>query len=165
MIRFDNGVGLFLATRLTLQYYQQVKPILDKTRVNDAGEVSGLYHANYILSKRFPRRLRPYFAHAPKVITRSLHHEASLMFESHLTTSSQRRFREVHHGQGDIQMQWLLSSLRVRPGRSHGANDRSSAGEKRYCGHMLWRAWDMLSQLNRVFGTAMCDANCTVCSI
>ncbi|WVW78190.1 hypothetical protein I302_100141 [Kwoniella bestiolae CBS 10118] len=55
VIRFDHG------------YYQQVRPMLDKNRFNDAGEVGGLYHANYLLSQRFPRRLRPYFAHVPKV--------------------------------------------------------------------------------------------------
>ncbi|WWD21714.1 hypothetical protein CI109_106201 [Kwoniella shandongensis] len=101
VIRFDHG------------YYQQVRPILDKSRFNDAGEVGGLYHANHILSQRFPRRLRPYFAHVPKVITRSLHHEASLMFKEDLAASSQRRFREMTLGEGDIQMQWLLTSLRV----------------------------------------------------
>jgi 3-O-alpha-D-mannopyranosyl-alpha-D-mannopyranose xylosylphosphotransferase len=104
VIRFDHG------------WYQQVRPILDKTRINDAGEAGGLYHANYVLSKRFPRRLRPYFAHTPKVITRGLHHEASLIFKEDLFTSSRRRFREVTHGEGDIQMQWLLTSLRVGSG-------------------------------------------------
>ncbi|WWD07409.1 3-O-alpha-D-mannopyranosyl-alpha-D-mannopyranose xylosylphosphotransferase [Kwoniella europaea PYCC6329] len=101
VIRFDHG------------YYQQVRPMLDKNRFNDAGEVGGLYHANYLLSQRFPRRLRPYFAHVPKVITRGLHHEASLMFKEALAESSQRRFREMMLGEGDIQMQWLLTSLRL----------------------------------------------------
>nr|XP_018999326.1 uncharacterized protein I203_08102 [Kwoniella mangroviensis CBS 8507]OCF62787.1 hypothetical protein I203_08102 [Kwoniella mangroviensis CBS 8507] len=101
VIRFDHG------------YHQQVRPMLDKNRFNDAGEVGGLYHANYLLSQRFPRRLRPYFAHVPKVITRGLHHEASLIFKEALAESSQRRFREMMLGEGDIQMQWLLTSLRV----------------------------------------------------
>ncbi|OCF33813.1 hypothetical protein I316_04525 [Kwoniella heveanensis BCC8398] len=101
VIRFDHG------------YYQQVRPLLDKNRFTDAGEVGGLYHANYLLSQRFPRRLRPYFAHVPKVITRGLHHEASLMFKEALAQSSQRRFREMSLGEGDVQMQWLLTSLRV----------------------------------------------------
>ncbi|EIW71073.1 hypothetical protein TREMEDRAFT_67553 [Tremella mesenterica DSM 1558] len=101
VIRFDHG------------YYQQVKPVLDKTRFNDAGEMGGLYHANYLLSQRFPKRLRPYFAHVPKVITRGLHHEASLMFKEALMESSSRRFRELMYGEGDVQMQWLLTSLRV----------------------------------------------------
>lgn len=97
------------------QFNQQVRPILDKKYFNEAGEVGGLYHANWLLSQRFPRRMRPYFAHVPKVITRGLHHEVSLMFKEALTTSSSRRFRELHKGEGDIQMQWLLTSLRVRP--------------------------------------------------
>ncbi|WVR04824.1 hypothetical protein IAU60_001836 [Kwoniella sp. DSM 27419] len=101
VIRFDHG------------YYSQVRPLLDKNRFNDAGEIGGLYHANYLLSQRFPRRLRPYFAHVPKVVTRGLHHEASLMFKEALAMSSQRRFREMMLGEGDVQMQWLLTSLRV----------------------------------------------------
>jgi 3-O-alpha-D-mannopyranosyl-alpha-D-mannopyranose xylosylphosphotransferase len=75
--------------------------------------MGGLYHANWVLSQRYPRRLRPYFAHVPKVVTRGLHHEASLMFKETLLTSSKRRFREMMYGEGDIQMQWLLTSLRV----------------------------------------------------
>jgi 3-O-alpha-D-mannopyranosyl-alpha-D-mannopyranose xylosylphosphotransferase len=35
------------------------------------------------------------------------------MFKETLFASSQRRFREVKHGEGDIQMQWLLTALRV----------------------------------------------------
>lgn len=99
------------------QYHQQVKPKLDKSLINEAGENGGLYHANWLLSQRFPKRLRPYFAHVPKVITRGLHHEASLMFAEALTLSSSRRFREMMIGNGDVQMQWLLSSLRVGRGR------------------------------------------------
>lgn len=88
--------------------------MLHKALFNDAGESGGLYHANWLLSRRFPRRLRPYFAHVPKVITRGLHHEASLMFREALTISSQRKFREVMEGSGDIQIQWLLTSSTLR---------------------------------------------------
>jgi hypothetical protein len=35
------------------------------------------------------------------------------MFEHHLFNSTQRRFRESTTGVGDIQLQWLLISLRV----------------------------------------------------
>lgn len=101
VFRFDDG------------YYQQITPKLDKGWVNDAGEMGGLIHANWMLSQRFPRRKRPYFAHAPKVVTRSMHHEASLMFERALTTSSRRRFRELPIGEGDVQMQWLITQLKV----------------------------------------------------
>lgn len=99
--------------RLDYNYNQQVRPVLDKRLISDAGESGGLYHANWLLSQRFPRRLRPYFAHVPKVITRGLHHEASIMFEDALTTSSQRKFRELPIGEGDVQMQWLLTALRI----------------------------------------------------
>lgn len=106
-------VDVLVLTAGPRQFYQQVKPLLDKAWINDAGEVGGLYHANWLLSQRFPRRLRPYFAHVPKVITRGLHHEASLMFEDALTAAGQRQFRELPIGEGNVQMQWLLTALRV----------------------------------------------------
>ena len=90
-----------------------MRPVLDERLFNEAGENGGLYHANWLLSQRFPKRLRSYFSHVPKVITRGLHHEASLMFAEALVTSSSRAFRELKVGHGDVQMQWLLTSLRV----------------------------------------------------
>ena len=120
VIRFDPGVSCAAAccvkslpSLTCFKYYQQVQPVLESWRQTEAGETGGLYHANYILSKRFPNRLRPYFAHAPKVITRNLHHEASLMFQDALTLSTTRRFREAKIGVSDIQIQWLLTLLRV----------------------------------------------------
>ncbi|KAL7419077.1 Xanthine phosphoribosyltransferase 1 [Cryptotrichosporon argae] len=101
VFRFDHGYG------------QQVVPKLQQRYFSNAGELGGLYHACWLLSQRFPKRRRPYFAHAPKVITRSLHHEASLMFKEALTQSGQRRFRELAMGHGDVQMQWMLTALRV----------------------------------------------------
>jgi 3-O-alpha-D-mannopyranosyl-alpha-D-mannopyranose xylosylphosphotransferase len=95
------------------QYNQQVRPIIETWRQTEPGESGGLYHANVILSKRFPKRLRAYFAHAPKVITRNLHHEASIMFQDAITLSGTRRFREAKIGISDVQIQWLLTSLRV----------------------------------------------------
>lgn len=132
MIRFDDGVRVdeVFADK---QFYQQVRPILDKKNLNDAGETGGLWHANYVLSKRFPKRLRPYLPHVPKAVTRGLHHEAALMFEKDLYISTQRQFRESKRGVGDIQMQWLLISLRVS-GELNWAEGRSSDGEKLYCG-------------------------------
>lgn len=87
---------------------------MEAFRQTEAGEVGGLYHANWLLSLRYPKRLRPYFAHAPKVISRNMHHEASIMFQDALTLSSTRRFREAKIGVSDIQIQWLLTMLRVR---------------------------------------------------
>lgn len=119
VIRFDQGVSsrnhasLQVLTKTRSQYYQQVKPLLDKAWINDAGEVGGLYHANWLLSQRFPRRLRPYFAHVPKVITRGLHHEATIMFADAINAAAQRQFRELSIGEGSVQMQWLISSMRV----------------------------------------------------
>lgn len=101
--------------------------------MNDAGETGGLWHANFVLSKRFPKRLRPYLPHVPKVVTRSLHHEAALMFEKDLFVSTQRRFRESTRGVGDIQLQWLLISLRVSAWLDL-TDIRLSGGEKHYYG-------------------------------
>ena len=110
----DWWSGLYgTVLRLDYNYNQQVRPLLDKKFLNNAGENGGLYHANWLLSQRFPKRLRPYFAHVPKVITRGLHHEASIMFEDAMTRSAQRKFRELADGEGDVQMQWLLTALRI----------------------------------------------------
>lgn len=35
------------------------------------------------------------------------------MFAEAITSSTARRFRELNVGHGDVQMQWLLSSLKV----------------------------------------------------
>lgn len=35
------------------------------------------------------------------------------MFENAITSSAQRKFRELVDGEGDVQMQWLLTSLRI----------------------------------------------------
>lgn len=99
--------------RFKTAWFQWIKPDIDDGHITDTGEMGGLYHANYLLSARFPKRKRPYFAHAPKVITRGLHQEASLMFKEALTLSSTRRFRELRIGNGDVQIQWLLTQLRV----------------------------------------------------
>lgn len=127
------------------QFYQQVRPVLDRKNINDAGETGGLWHANYLLSRRFPKRLRPYLPHVPKVVTRTLHHEAVLMFKDELYTSTQRRFRESKAGRGDIQLQWLSISLRVRPSHicitfAGRLNDRSNDGGRPYCGHSSLRS-------------------------
>ena len=124
--------------RFDPSWKDQVKPILDKNKFTEAGEAGGLFHANWLLSHRYPRRLRPYSAHVPKVITRGLHHETSLMFAEVLEQSTRRRFREVRLGHGDVQMQWLLLSLRVGcllSGRvlAH-TDDRSKGGGKVSCG-------------------------------
>lgn len=99
--------------RFKTQWCQWIKPDVDDAHIKDTGEMGGLYHANMLLSGRFPKRKRPYFAHAPKVITRGLHQEASLMFKEALTLSTTRRFRELRIGNGDVQIQWLLTQLRV----------------------------------------------------
>ncbi|KLT42836.1 hypothetical protein CC85DRAFT_285184 [Cutaneotrichosporon oleaginosum] len=94
-------------------FYQQPRPVLDKKLFNDAGETGGLVHANYFLSKRYPRRRRPYILHGPRVMSRNMHHEASIMFKDALTGSSSRRFRELKDGPPDIQIMFLMTALKV----------------------------------------------------
>lgn len=134
--------------RFDPNYHQQVKAILDPKLFTEAGENGGLYHANWLLSQRFPKRLRPYFAHVPKVITRGLHHEASLMFSEALTLSSSRQFREMNVGHGDIQMQWLLSSLKVERWREALLWTYVVAN----LGHSGWWSTSARSALDDMFG-------------
>ncbi len=42
-----------------------------------------------------------------------MHHEASIMFEHALTLSSQRRFRETPIGEGDVQVQWMITQMKI----------------------------------------------------
>ncbi|BEJ06147.1 hypothetical protein CcaverHIS641_0306690 [Cutaneotrichosporon cavernicola] len=88
------------------------KPVLSKKLFNDAGETSGLVHANHYLSNRFPRRRRPYVLHGPRVMSRTMLDEASIMFADVLKTSSARRFRELKHSP-DIHIMWLMTALKV----------------------------------------------------
>lgn len=77
------------------------------------GEYGGLFHANWLLSQRYPVRQRPFLEHVPKVITQSLQVEATLMFDNATTVSASKRFRELKIGHGDLQTQWLQNALRV----------------------------------------------------
>lgn len=114
VFRFDKSVRSF-SLRLSAyrQFYQQPRPVLDKKLFNDAGETGGLTHANYFLSRRFPRRRRHYVLHGPRVMSRNMHHEASIMFKDVFTASSSRRFRELTGGPPDVQMMFLMTSLKV----------------------------------------------------
>ncbi|BEJ13631.1 hypothetical protein CspHIS471_0308050 [Cutaneotrichosporon sp. HIS471] len=98
--------------RFDKSFYQQPRPVLAKKLFNDAGETSGLVHANHYLSNRFPRRRRPYVLHGPRVISRAMLDEASIMFADVLKTSSARRFRELKDSP-DIHIMWLMTALKV----------------------------------------------------
>ena len=91
----------------------QVPPKLDPQLLTEAGENGGLFHANFLLSQRFPKRLRHYAAHVPKVIPREIHHEVSLIFRDALNVSGMKKFREVALGDGDVQSLWLTMHLQV----------------------------------------------------
>ena len=91
----------------------QVKPVLDPDIAKEGGENGGLFHANWLISQRFPKRLRHYASHVPKVIQKALHHEANLMFPEAFAESGMRRFREKDQGPGDLQSLWLTIWLGV----------------------------------------------------
>ena len=90
-----------------------VKPQLSPNLFSTAGEWGGLQHASLLLSNRFPKQSRMYLHHMPKSLSRSLVHEASIMFAGELTTASTRGFRESKRGLADIEMAWLVTHLRI----------------------------------------------------
>ena len=140
------------------QYDQQVKFTMVSADLNGPGENGGLYHANSLLSQRFPKRLRQYTSHVPKVISRELHHEMSLMFREPLTTSGIRRFRESSVGHGDVQTLWLTMHLRIERWReallwSFAVAGMGTIGE--------WGVWgrDARDHLRHLFGLVEGDEN------
>ncbi|GMK56901.1 hypothetical protein CspeluHIS016_0307410 [Cutaneotrichosporon spelunceum] len=90
-------------------FYQQPRAVLDRKLFNDAGETGGLVHANHYLSRRFPRRRRPYIQHGPRVISRTMLHETTTMFKNVLSSG---RFRESKNAP-DIHVMWLMAALKV----------------------------------------------------
>lgn len=91
----------------------KVPPHLNPAFFKTDGEVGGLLHAAYLLSLRYPGRIRPHLEHMPKTITQSLQIEATLMFSNASRMASSKRFRELPIGHGDIQSQWLQNLLRT----------------------------------------------------
>ncbi|WWD21565.1 hypothetical protein CI109_106051 [Kwoniella shandongensis] len=91
-----------------------VPPMMSSiSQISDPGEWGALQHANQLLSARFPLRKRMYMHHLPKTQSRTLAHEASIMWEKELTLASTRGFRESKKGEGDVEMAWLITHLRV----------------------------------------------------
>ncbi|RSH78093.1 uncharacterized protein EHS24_002549 [Apiotrichum porosum] len=90
-----------------------VKPVIASNLLSHSGEWGGLQHANFLISQRFPSRTRQYMHHLPKSLTRSLMHEAQVMFAKQLTLASTRTFRESRRGVGDIEMAWLVTHLQI----------------------------------------------------
>lgn len=91
----------------------RVPAILDPTKVTDTGEWGGLQHANYLLSRRFPDRSRHYLHHLPKTLSKPIIHEAMHMFGEEIALASSRPFREVTVGNGDIEMGFMVTHLRI----------------------------------------------------
>ncbi|WVQ75949.1 hypothetical protein IAR50_005584 [Cryptococcus sp. DSM 104548] len=99
LVRFDPGL-------LVPQY------MTDK-QLTDPGEWGALQHANALLAARFFPRKRLYMHHLPKTQSRALLHEASVMWAPQLGTASSRGFRASKRGEGDVEMAWLITHLRV----------------------------------------------------
>ncbi|ORX35916.1 hypothetical protein BD324DRAFT_629532 [Kockovaella imperatae] len=99
--------------RFDMTYGMQVPARLDPELITEPGENGGLFHANYLLSQRFPDRSRHYAAHVPKVISREIQNELGIMFKDKLFISGEKRFREMALGDGDIQTLWMNLHLRV----------------------------------------------------
>lgn len=90
-----------------------VEPKLTPTLLSSSGEWGGLQHAAYLISQRFTTRQRMYEHHMPKAMSRSLTHEASIMFAEPLAVATTRTFRESKRGVGDIEMSWLVTQLQI----------------------------------------------------
>ena len=51
--------------------------------------------------------------HLPKSLSRSIVHEASIMFAEELTVAATRGFRESKRGLADLEMAWLVTHLMI----------------------------------------------------
>ncbi|WWD00665.1 hypothetical protein V866_007600 [Kwoniella sp. B9012] len=90
-----------------------VNPSMTPMQLTDSGEWGALQHANQLISKRFPARRRMYLHHLPKIQSKHIMNEALTMFREDLSVSTTRTFRESKRGQGDIEMAWLTTNLRI----------------------------------------------------
>ena len=75
--------------------------------------MGSLRHANHLLSRRFPKRLRPYLLHGPKVVVKAIHKEVGEAFAADIEIARTRRFRESRTGNGSISFHWLCASWQV----------------------------------------------------
>ncbi|TXT03812.1 hypothetical protein VHUM_04333 [Vanrija humicola] len=91
----------------------KVEPKIAEKLLSSSGEWGGLQHAAYLISERFTTRKRMYENHVPRAMSRSLTHEASIMFAEQLSTATTRTFRESKRGVGDIEMSWLVTHLQI----------------------------------------------------
>ncbi|OCF45807.1 hypothetical protein I317_00295 [Kwoniella heveanensis CBS 569] len=91
-----------------------VSPLFDgATQTSDGGEWGALNHAAVLLSRRFPEKKRGYMHHLPKTVSKSILHEASVMFQDELSLATTRGFRESQRGGGDVEMAWLTTHMRI----------------------------------------------------
>jgi 3-O-alpha-D-mannopyranosyl-alpha-D-mannopyranose xylosylphosphotransferase len=101
VIRVAGSSGLAITGKLT--------PDLKSS----AGEWGGLEHAGQLLKNRFTPRRRNYMMHMPKAMTKSMVHEASVMFAPQLSLAATRAFRISKRGEADVHFAWLTSQLRI----------------------------------------------------
>ncbi|AGV14656.1 hypothetical protein, variant [Cryptococcus neoformans var. grubii H99] len=99
LVRFDPGL--------------LVPDVMTPDQLSDPGEWGALQHANQLLSARFSAHKRFYMHHLPKTQSRTILHEASIMWSPQLGLASTRGFRESKRGEGDVEMAWLITHLRV----------------------------------------------------
>lgn len=101
VFRIDPGWGL------------HVDPKVVPSKISDSGEWGALNHASLLLSRRFPNRARQYIHHLPKTMTQPMVHEAMYMFGEELALAATRRFRESVVAEGDVEMGFLITHLRI----------------------------------------------------
>lgn len=99
--------------RLEPAYSLRVPSTLSPALRSDSGEWGGLQHANSLLSTRFYPKRRMYMTHVPKAMTRTMAHEASIMFAREWSVAGTRGFRESRRGEADIHFSWLVTHLHI----------------------------------------------------
>jgi 3-O-alpha-D-mannopyranosyl-alpha-D-mannopyranose xylosylphosphotransferase len=99
--------------RLEREFNLRVSPFNTPSNIGDSGEWGGLNHANSVLSQRFPSRPRHYLHHVPKTLTKPIIYEAMHMFPDAINLAATRSFRESKEGEGDIEMGFLITHLRI----------------------------------------------------
>ncbi|OBZ71400.1 Exosome complex exonuclease rrp6 [Grifola frondosa] len=89
----------------------------DKPTSKTKGEWRSMGETNYLLSKRFGIRSRPYVAHEAKAVSRALLQEISLIWTKKIAETASHPFRETVGGEGDFNMLFALSHFIVERAR------------------------------------------------
>jgi len=100
---------------LHLQSNLLVKP--ERLVGNHEGEWRSLGESNYLLSKRFGSRHRPYVAHEAKTASRKLLQEMEAIWPDSFASSATHLFRETQAGDGDVNAMFMHSHYVVERAR------------------------------------------------